>query len=513
MAEIINTIWEKEIHEKYKQSEFRNTQWFRNLTEEQQKELSERYEERYDLEKLLETKKTELKLKWISVNIIDNFWSQIENLKDNKLYEETLDILNRDIDMLNRELYSINLKLNEPHLEKAYKKRLEEEKQDDILKNFIEKIDMNNLTAWEVYILKQKWYDLSRLFLEYKDSRDKTSKDNMKIWDKFIVNFWWNKLLNQNIWAWDLLAIDKISKVKINWILWERRYEPRPWYYLSNGKYLAIFDNYEVEIVLGEELWEKDLEKYNNSIKERCRDVRWKELIVDFQKSIKDLTLKSIKYEWKFKQDFFMLLSFIKKNQTSFYENLEFDENNFEINIKNWKTFWDIKFPKYLWEWFYKYKEMLVDVCADYTFISEMDLAILINHENPSWDPYTSAPWSSAYWLWQMIDSTWNKYWYWLERSNPRDQLEATCRYLKNIIENKKCSIKLAMAYYNTWERIMNISKSKAVEYARKNPAITRKILQWGKIKDIKEMTPEFYFTWAVAYYNDINYKEAERLV
>lgn len=174
-------------------------------------------------------------------------------------------------------------------------------------------------------------------------------------------------------------------------------------------------------------------------------------------------------------------------------------------------TNWDWKIDGYnntdlaiVWEWYYdsrenhpswfeKYKDLVTEITKNYSRISEHDLINLINHENPSWNPNIKAPWSSAYWLWQMINSTWLRYGKWLDRSNPSDQLEASCRYLDAIMTRQNCDIEHAMAYYNTWEGIKNISDSKAREFASINPAIAKHI-DWP-------INANSYFNAAVEYY------------
>jgi hypothetical protein len=157
-----------------------------------------------------------------------------------------------------------------------------------------------------------------------------------------------------------------------------------------------------------------------------------------------------------------------------------------------------------LWSWYEKYKDIVVEISAKY-WIRPEKLITLINHENSRWDPMAWAPWSSAYGLWQMIDSTWNIYWKWLDRNNPKDQLDATCRYLQAIMGRQNCTVELAMAFYNTWEWIRSISNLKAQEYARLNPAIAKKI-EW-------QINSKNYFIWAVSYYNDISFEMAKQIV
>jgi hypothetical protein len=182
---------------------------------------------------------------------------------------------------------------------------------------------------------------------------------------------------------------------------------------------------------------------------------------------------------------------------------------------KNWKTLIFLNERK-KWtnpESFYKpwkenFLQIVEQVASNFPKIPKQKLTTLINHENWKWNPYVKAAKTSAYWLWQMIDRTWDNIWKWLDRQNPTDQLVATCRLLNEIMKNTNCSIELALAYYNTWQGINKISNTKAINYAKRNPAI-RKLIPYK----INEINRKRYFIWAVAYYNDISYKNAEKLI
>lgn len=129
----------------------------------------------------------------------------------------------------------------------------------------------------------------------------------------------------------------------------------------------------------------------------------------------------------------------------------------------------------------------------------------LIYHENARWDPNITAPGSSAYGLWQMIDGTWATYWRWLNRRDPWDQLLATARYMRAIKERQNCPWEHVLAYYNTWEGILSISQSRAQNFLRLNPAIARQIPQNLHVW----ITPQNYFIGAIAYYNNMTFERA----
>lgn len=129
----------------------------------------------------------------------------------------------------------------------------------------------------------------------------------------------------------------------------------------------------------------------------------------------------------------------------------------------------------------------------------------LIWHES-GWRSNAQNPTSSAYGLWQMIDSTWASYAWGGNRDNPIDQMKASLRYLKHIMQVRWCSPEDACAFYNTGEWF-EISNSPAPSsYVRQNGVIVDKI-PWNLHSD--GITSREYFLWAVAYYNDINFEEA----
>jgi len=487
---------------------YMNQDWYKKLTPEKQQEVDKKFEDKQKLEKAIIEVNSELGFKWLTVKIIEVWLNKNkdslndpEDIREIQSFEEKMDKMNRDIDILSRQLYNLRLKSNTDKLMGYFKKsndyfkkwfKIEWEKNKEVLSILNEK-DLSTITAWEIYTLRQEWYDLSKLFLIW--WKEGISKENMNEWDRFTVNFWWNKSLNRYIWAWDVLPIDKIDKVKINWVEWERKLSPRPWYYTTNWKYLAIFDNYTIEIVSKKDFTADEEKDSLKAFKDRYVDIRRPELLNSFRNQIDNIwDQNSLVLEWFTKNDLEIIFSYLKKYLAKEnFENLSFTNNT--ISTKDWKSLKEVLIlPINLWKWYEKYKDKVVDVCKNYERIKPEDLIRLINHENWSWDPLLSAPGSSAYWLWQMIDSTWSKYWGWLDRSNPVYQLEATCKYLDDIMTRKGCDIKKAMAYYNTWEWIMSLSDSRIREYARVNPAIAG-LIKWP-------ITPRTYFSAAEEYYS-----------
>lgn len=505
-------------------SDYSKQEWYTKLSPDQQKTIDTKFEQQKDLEKKVSDKKSEIRFKWISARIM-NAWIERnkplvqdnEDVKEIKTFEDRVDMMNRDIDRLSRELYKLNLDSNSVELTSSFDKSNDYfknwllkagESNPDILK-IVENKDLSNISSWEIYTLKQNWYDLSKLFLIW---AWEVSKDNMNIWDSFKVNFWWNQSLNKTIWAGDLLPIDKIDKVKINWVEWERKLEPRPGYYSAEGRYLSVFDNYTIEIVSKKDFTPEEQQKSLDAFKNRYEEIRKPEVLSNLREQLKAAWNSSeISLTWFSKSDLEVVGSYLAKYlPKEIAANIDFDAEKWVIKTKNWESINEVinKFVplENLWKWFEKYKDIVLEVSNKY-WIRPEKLITLINHENSRWDPMAWAPGSSAYWLWQMIDSTWAKYWKWLDRNDPKDQLDATCRYLVDIMSRKNCPIELAMAYYNTWEWIMSISSSKAQEYASKNPAIAKNIPSWTSIN------PKSYFTAAVAYYNDTDYRTASTLV
>lgn len=502
---------------------YKNQEWYKKLSVEQQKIIDEKLEQKEKLEKEIISKQSEIKYKWLKVDILSKWVEKNkplieddEDIMEITSFEERIDMLNRNIDQLSKELYVLNLEANSQELTTSFEKSndyfkknlLKEWEQNQSIKDIINNKDLSNITAWEIYTLRQEWYDLSKLFLIW---WKEFSKDSMEIWDKFKVNFGWNDSINRNIWAWDLLAINKIDKIMVNWVLWERKLSPRPGYYSADWKYLAIFDNYDIEIVSKKDYSPEEEEQSIAAFKQRFDEIRKPEILTNFRDQIKNAwDVNELTLTWFSKSDLEIVGAYLSKYlPKELSENIVIDVEKSTIKSKSWESITQTinKFVpvENLWKWYLQYKDIVVEVAWKYGIRPEK-LITLINHENGAWDPLARAPWSSAYWLGQMIDSTWNTHWKWLDRNDPKDQLEATCRYLSAIMNRKNCPVELAMAYYNTGEWIRNVSSSEISKFARLNPAISRKIPAWT------QLTPDTYFRAAVAYYNDTTYQEAELL-
>ena len=377
-------------------------------------------------------------------------------------------------------------------------------------RGLIEKRTLYTITAGEIYTLKQEGIEISQLFL-ISQTGQMPKKDTMKVWDSFKVNFWANKSLNRHIGAGDLIDIQHFDRVRINGIEGTRRLGPRPGYYTSTGKYLPVFDNYEIEIIWDEIYSEEEAYMIEEAYNTRYHEIRDPEVLYDAREQIvKAGDQSSVVLEGLSKNDLETVATYFWSNDSPIdnylreevYEetpsDIKVDVNTGTIATTNGKTLNETvnKFiPKEsLGTGYKRYEKEVIAVADTYPNIPTEKLIQLINKENGRWDPLASAPGSSAYGLGQMIDGTWRVYGEGLDRNNPRDQLEATCRYLDAIMKRKGCSVDMAMAYYNTWEWILSISDEKAEKYARNNPAIAKYIT--GPV------TAQSYFDAAVQYYN-----------
>jgi len=177
------------------------------------------------------------------------------------------------------------------------------------------------------------------------------------------------------------------------------------------------------------------------------------------------------------------------------------NSENSDLNI--WKVF--SSWYEYEWKWTSHEKYIsYVNQASIETWVPSWAIIQLIYHENRWWNPHIKAPWSSAYGLGQMIDSTWNIFWAWLDRHDPKDQLLATSKYMSHLKETKNCSWEEVLAYYNTWPGIKSLWQETINKYFYLNPAIANKV----PYSEWKNSTS--YFIWAVSYYNDISYNEAK---
>jgi len=511
-----------------------------------------------------------------------------ESLDDTATYQERVDMVQRDIDKIDANTETLRLQIllleNPESLSARHEllggvfDALPEEQREWLIGNTIE-----SLTAGDIYSMKERWVDLSTVFMVKENWELSLGKDTMNTGDMLRVNFGPSQAADKIIGAGDILDISGVYSVKINGVEGIRRFEPRPGYYTESGRYLAIHDGYQVQIWEKKEVTQEELDALQAAQKQRFEYVRTEDIQNEIAKlegdnpeipftseadiALLETHLSSTGIEW---------LAYNSETRTlDLPEGMNFgdvrevmwgygnviqsiatfiSENNSAINaVEGWETLqlqieW---YSRHIIQWALSaivWEDMAANVSYDVNtwvittsgdlkienliggsyeyagngtrhlrYMSDIRAAVsgtdvpmwalitLIYKENGRWDPTATPGTSSAYWLWQMIDSTWGTYGRGLNRNNPRDQLISTVRYMEAIQSRKNCPWEHVLAYYNTWEWINNISLSRARHFASINPAITAKI-PWG-MGAIN--SPRVYFTWAVAYYNDLTFEQA----
>ena len=96
--------------------------------------------------------------------------------------------------------------------------------------------------------LKSKGIDIAPLTLVYKNKTDIVSTEKMAENDEFVVNFGGNMSLAQKTGAGDILPAT-VRQVEINGVKAERGNNPRPGYYDADGRYIPIYDGYQIKIL------------------------------------------------------------------------------------------------------------------------------------------------------------------------------------------------------------------------------------------------------------------------
>lgn len=471
--------------------------WYEELSHEEQKNIVKMYETKYEILQDIE---------WLNTrNELLDTLDLIENAHIN--YDERVQMLEREINFFSEKLSIIEHDIARWDLNKDFEKKVplfESDMQSDEYKEFIKYIeskDLRTIKAGEIYNLKILWYDLSKLFL--KSNKD-VSIETMQVGDSFTVNFWGNNNIESKLGIGDILPIHRFETIRVNWVLGTRKDTPRPWYYDTKWKYLAIYENYKVELISKTEVSEADEEEFKQAFERRYIQVRTPELknmIVDHAQE------QSYSFTRLSQKDFEILKNYL---ETAYKNDVVVDIKTQTISTtggKNFDEIFHLSEETELGKAYLKYEDTVERVTNRYANISKEKLIRLINHENAGWDPLISARGSTAYGLGQMIDSTWKKYGKGLNRNNPEHQLDATCRYLLDIMNKKNCSIELAMAYYNTGEGIFNISNKTLNNFYSINAPIVNKIPAWVS------RSKKNYFTWAVAYYNDISFEQAKIFV
>ena len=100
----------------------------------------------------------------------------------------------------------------------------------------------------DLLTLKSKGIDVAPLTLVYKNKPDIVSTEKMTENDEFVVNFGGNMSLAQKTGAGDILPAT-VRQVEINGVKAERGNNPRPGYYDTSGRYVPIYDGYQIKIL------------------------------------------------------------------------------------------------------------------------------------------------------------------------------------------------------------------------------------------------------------------------
>lgn len=156
------------------------------------------------------------------------------------------------------------------------------------------------------------------------------------------------------------------------------------------------------------------------------------------------------------------------------------------------------------WKAFARYKDTIMEV-GDSLKVPANVMVQLFIKEWSHGNPYAKAPWSSATWLWQIINSTWKwvgkiaqKYWVEQEfdRYNVDHQIIATTLLLRDNYDWQAWNdwAKSVVAYH-TWS--LNFSNRTASQYASVNPWIARGIRWPVTANSYIESASRYYWIWS----------------
>jgi hypothetical protein len=158
---------------------------------------------------------------------------------------------------------------------------------EDSQKYIIWEKTFDELTAGDFYALKKEKPELLATLLLSTVDGNKVTPDVLKtIWTELRVNFASNSALDQIIGAGDILPMKSVLKVEINGQVWERKGQPRPGFYTSEGQYLAIHDGYKIKILEINELDEAAWTEFMTHVDKRYEDIRGAEVIQGISEQI-----------------------------------------------------------------------------------------------------------------------------------------------------------------------------------------------------------------------------------
>ncbi len=291
-----------------------------------------------------------------------------------------------------------------------------------------------------------------------------------------------------------------IDWTKENWELWDSLHKFNDWKiweperklvvsYLEDKNKLSDYTKYQRNL-LNKEINGDFKIKILHNLK-----IMWRSF-VDLKKALKKEWFYKWDTNWNFSKELLIsLINFQKKNK-----------------IKPFWLFWEKTAEKLF---FQKYYELIKQVAEKENFPADK-LLKLVKLENPYFIPNKKAKNSTAFWLTQMNDKTWDQYWKDLDRNNPEHQLIAAVRYMKVLVK-KTWDYSIAFALYNAWENFADVKSINTIKnYIRKNPKIAKKIVEAWKqnlVNKSVQLAKKVYLIASVAAYENISYNEAKKIV
>jgi len=282
-----------------------------------------------------------------------------------------------------------------------------------ILSDVLWKRTILEATPWDIYALKQEWLDLSKLFLRTTSWEYVKWKEIVKEWMEFVIDFYWNEEIDKIVWIGDILDINSVSKLSVNWVEWNRKSNPRPWFYGS--RYLAIHDNFNIKVTETKQFIGEEFNKANYN---RFLQVRWKEFENLLYSKI-GTTSSSLILKLNTESDKKLFKEYIE----SYKEDLSYDEKTDTLKSNDWKPLKEksenirnAMIPKNASELMKipGFSQKLDDVCFS-LWMSKTDLLVVIWAES-NFNPKAVNPssWASgliqfmvktAIWLWTTVSA------------------------------------------------------------------------------------------------------------
>jgi len=379
----------------------------------------------------------------------------------------------------------------------------------------------------DIWALAKNWVNLSTFLLV--DTKWKAFDGIFKNDSEFVFSSGWRDDIDGYLIS-HILDFQHIESVNIWWVDYKR--DANKWFINSDGKILNNLRDWElIKISKTKTLSEEDFKPFSNARDSSYYQDRTSRLISDAHDDFQESGINGFKWsefvnailsgdisaladqlehfmEWRFHVD--KESWEVHAIDPATWEQIPYDISKADMSLESLSTFpW--KYKKNLIasarKWWISPDALVSHMnseCEKYGFPPSR-FVVLIGKES-SWKNWAASPYSSAKWFSQMLDGTWKNFWVW-NRSNPKDQLSASLKYLNHIMRVRKCSPEDACAFYNTWEyfKINNSAVNRKV--ASWNSVIVNKI-PWGLRANW--ITQREYFIWAVAYYNELSYADAK---